>query len=279
VRNAVPSATIVHHASHGWVRHLLAAFGRPPLRLLRWLARAAGFSVTLTVAACRPLTWRRPVRAEFMLAMDQAGVRGLRAAIFAGVLFGLAMVYEALYWLQVAGQTNLIGQVLVLVLVREFAPLVTGLVVIGRSGISLLIELDRLRSGGYLRALELQGIDPVLFLVVPRVAAFALSVFCLSMVFLITALLVGYFAGHAVGAIELSLYAFLDNLVKEMGPGEYLLLPLKTLAIGFAIGVTSALATLDVGEGEADLGKLTANGFVQGVCAILVVSGAISLVL
>ena len=71
--------------------------------------------------------------------------------------------------------------------------------------------------------LEAQGVDPILFLVVPRVVAFAVSAFCLVMVFLTTALLVGYFAGHAVGAVKLSLYQFLDNLLRAMGPREYVL--------------------------------------------------------
>jgi phospholipid/cholesterol/gamma-HCH transport system permease protein len=256
---------------------LLAAIGRPPLQVLRWLALAAGFSFAILAAALRPITWRRPVRAEFMQSMRQAGVQGVRPALFTGVLIGLAMVYQALYWLQVAGQANLIGEVLVLVLVREIAPLVIGLMLIGRSGIALLLELSALRSFGQIRMLEAQGVDPILFLVMPRVVAFAVSAFCLVMVFLTTALLVGYFAGHAVGAVNLSLYQFFDNLLRAMGPREYVLLPLKTLAVGFIIGVTTALAALT--GTERDAGKLTARGFVLGVIAIFVVSGAVSMVL
>jgi phospholipid/cholesterol/gamma-HCH transport system permease protein len=262
-----------------WLRRLLAAVGRPPLQVLRWLALAAGFSFAALAVALRPITWRRPVRAEFMRSMRQAGVQGVRPAVFTGVLIGLAMVYQALYWLQVAGQANLIGEVLVLVLVREIAPLVIGLMLIGRSGIALLLELSALRSAGQIRMLEAQGIDPIQFLVVPRVVAFAASAFCLVMVFLTTALLVGYFAGQAVGAVNLSLYQFFDNLLHAMGPREYALLLLKTLAMGFIVGVTSALAALAGAAAERYAGKLTARGFVLGVMAIFVVSGAVSMVL
>jgi ABC-type transporter Mla maintaining outer membrane lipid asymmetry permease subunit MlaE len=110
-----------------------------------------------------------------------------------------------------------------------------------------------------------QGIDPALFLVVPRVVAFALSSFCLGMVFLVTAVLVGYFAGHSVGAVRLSLYQFLDNLLRAMGPAEYVLLPLKTLAVGFIVGVTTSLAALagpggGEGRGAAHGARLRAVG-------------------
>jgi phospholipid/cholesterol/gamma-HCH transport system permease protein len=260
-----------------WLRRLLAAVGRPPLQVLRWLALAAGFSFAILAAALRPITWRRPVRAEFMRSMRQAGVQGVRPAVFTSILIGLAMVYQALYWLQVAGQANLIGEVLVLVLVREIAPLVIGLMLIGRSGIALLLELSALHSAGQIRMLQSQGVDPILFLVMPRVVALAVSAFCLVMVFLTTALLVGYFAGHTVGAVKLSLYQFFDNLLRAMGPREYVLLPVKTLAVGFIVGVTSALAALT--GAEEDAGKLTARGFVLGVVAIFVISGAVSMVL
>jgi len=259
-------------------RRLLAAIGRPPLAVLRQLARAAGFGAAVLAAAVRPTTWRRPVRREFVRAMHQAGVQGVRATLIIGVLLGLAMVYQALYWLQAAGQGGLLGRVLVLVLVREIAPLVAGLIIVGRSGLPMLIRLEELRVGGQLRMLAAQGIDPFLLLVVPRILAFALSCFCIGMVLLTTALLVGYFAGHAVGAVEISLYAFFDTLLRAMGPGTYLLLPVKTLAIGFAVGITCALPVL-AAAGSSDVGRLTAGGFVQAVLAVFVVSGAVSAVL
>ena len=239
---------------------------------------AAGFGAAVLSAATRPTTWRRPVRREFLRAMHQAGVQGVRATLVIGVLIGLAMVYQALYWLQAAGQTGLLGRVLVLVLVREIAPLVAGLIIVGRSGLPMLIHLEELRAGGQLRMLEAQGIDPFLLLVVPRILAFALSCYCLSMLLLTTALLVGYFTGHAVGAVEISLYAFFDTLLRAMAPAVYLLLPVKTLAIGFAVGVTCALPVLTA-VGSSDIGRLTAIGFVQAVLAVFVVSGAVSVML
>ena len=259
-------------------RRLLAAIGRPLLLLLRRLALAAGLGAAVMAAAVQTTTWRRPVRREFIRAMLETGVHGVRATVVIGALIGLAMVYQALYWLQAAGQTDLLGRVLVLVLVREIAPLLAGLIIVGRSGLPMLIYLDELRAGGELRMLEAQGIDPFLLLVVPRILAFAISCFCLGMLLLATALLVGYFIGHAVGAVQISLYAFLDTVLRAMGPGTYLLLPIKTLAIGFAVGVTCALPVL-AATGESRVGELTAGGFVQACLAVFIVGGAVSVML
>lgn len=259
-------------------RRLLAAVGRPPLTLLRRLALAAGLGAAVLAAAAQAATWRRPVRREFVRAMLDVGVHAVRATAVVGVLVGLAMVYQALYWLQAAGQTDLFGRVLVLVLVREIAPLLAGLIIVGRSGLPMLIYLEELRAGGQLRMLEAQGIDPFLLLVVPRILAFAASCFCLAILLLTMALLVGYFSGHAVGAVEISFYAFFDTVLRAMGPGTYLLLPVKTAAIGFAVGVTCALPVLAT-AGESEVGKLTAGGFVQACLAVFIVSGAVSVML
>ena len=255
-------------------RRLLAAIGRPPLSLLRRLAMAAGFGAAVAVGGgtANDLAPAGAPRAPPRHA--PGGRAGVRATLVIGVLIGLAMVYQALYWLQAAGQTGLLGRVLVLVLVlvREIAPLVAGLIIVGRSGLPMLIHLEELRAGGQLRMLEAQGIDPFLLLVVPSVLAFALSCYCLSMLLLTTALLVGYFTGHAVGAAEISLYAFFDTLLRAMAPA------VKTLAIDFAVGVTCALPVLTA-VGSSDIGRLTASGFVQAVLAVFVVSGAVSVML
>ena len=258
---------------------LLAALGRPVLGGTRTAMQTAGFGCVVLAAAARPLTWWRPVRAELMRAMQQAAVDAVRPLVITGVLIGLAMVYQALYWLHAVGQSSLSGKVLVLLLVREIAPLLVALILIGRSGTALMIDLSLLRSGGQLRMLEASGISPLLLLVVPHAEAFALSAFCLAIVLLVTALLTGHAAGFALGAVRLTLYDFIDGLLAAMGPREYLLLLLKTLAMGFVIGVISARAALGSRGESVDIGRLAANGFIGSVLATFVVSGVISVVL
>ena len=80
----------------------------------------AGFA--LTVLACglgvfrellRPASWHRPVRAELRRSLSQAVGGGLVTTIVAGGLVGIAMVYEALFWLGEVGEERLVGSILV----------------------------------------------------------------------------------------------------------------------------------------------------------------------
>jgi phospholipid/cholesterol/gamma-HCH transport system permease protein len=157
-----------------------------PLRLIgawcivtwRGVTGAISIGVAVLVQACRPVTWRRTVRAEFMRNCAQVALYGLPAIIITGLLVGLAMVNQVLYWLRLAGQEGLIGKFLVLGLVREIAPVVVGMLVIGRSGSTMMVELGTMRAGRQVHLLDAQGIDPFLYLVYhgclrPRSACFA----------------------------------------------------------------------------------------------------------
>jgi phospholipid/cholesterol/gamma-HCH transport system permease protein len=145
---------------------------------------ASSVAVAVLVQACRPLTWRRTVRAELVRNCVQVALYGLPSIIITGLLVGLAMVHQVLYWLRLAGQEELIGELLALGLGRELAPILVGMIVIGRSGSVMMVELEAMRANGQVHLLEAQGIDPLLYLVIPRVLATALGMFCLNMVFL-----------------------------------------------------------------------------------------------
>ena len=257
----------------------LGAVGRPLLIGGHWLLLLVALAWGTLVEALNTQAWRRPVRAEFLRALRAATLGGLPATLVAAVLIGLAMVYQALYWLEAAGERNLIGQILAVVLVRELAPLLVGLILVGRTGTASLIELGQLRAGGAYRALEAMGIDPFRFLILPRSLALAVSAFALNVLFLVVALLVGFFAGSALGAVHQTLYAFLDVVLHAMEPGTYALVPLKSLAIGFAVGLVCCATALRSAEASADMARLLPRGFLRAVLAILLLSALFSVLL
>ena len=105
-----------------------------------------------------------------------------------GVLLGFGLVTQVVYWLETAGQSQLVGTIVVRLLVREIAPIVVGLIILGRVGTRVLIDLGEARPRGWLRQLERQGIDPVALLVMPRVVGFAIGAFCLGTLLLVSTL-------------------------------------------------------------------------------------------
>ena len=83
------------------------------------------------------------------------------------------------------------GATWAIALVRELAPLITGLIIIGRSGTAVVVELGNMRVSGEIDTLESMGIDVFEYLVIPRMGAFALSTFVMPSSFLTVALIAG----------------------------------------------------------------------------------------
>lgn len=254
----------------------LAQIGRAARRHINFTLFLASLTYGVVLDAARRSTWRRTVRAEFRRALHQAIAGGLLPILVTAALVGLGMVYQALYWLGEAGQQGLIGTVLVTLLVRSVTPLLVGLVVLGRSGMVALAEIASLTAGGQVRALEAQGLDPFLLLVLPRACALALASFTLAIVFVVSALLSGFISASLIGALTIPLWSLFDRVLLAMQGADFAVFPVKMLMIGLMVALTACLTGLEA-EPHDDIGRLLPRGFVRGVLAVLLVGISLSL--
>jgi phospholipid/cholesterol/gamma-HCH transport system permease protein len=238
------------------------------------LLAALGFGVMRD--SLRPAIWRRTIRGEFRRGLRQAVGGGLSTTLVTAALIGLVMVAQALYWLGAAGQEGLIGSVLVTVLVREVAPLLVGVIVLGRSGVVIVSEIGEMQIGGQIRALAAQGLDPFLLLVLPRTCALAAASFTLGVLFVFTALVSGFVAGSLLGVVHISIWSFLDRVLLAMQPADFAVFPTKMIVIGDLVGLTGCLTGLMATERDT-AADLLPRGFVRGVVAILLASIVLSL--
>src|SRR5438132_3948203 len=111
---------------------------------------------------------------------SRAGLRLLPMFLFMSAALGLLVIGQTVSWLTRVGAINYLGSIMVIVVVRELGPLLTALLVLARIGTSNVIELGTARALGEVEALEALGIDPVHYLVVPRVIGMALGTFALT---------------------------------------------------------------------------------------------------
>jgi phospholipid/cholesterol/gamma-HCH transport system permease protein len=255
---------------------LLVAIGRVVRSRTAFLLQLTALGWGVLQEAPRRNSWRRTVRGEFRRTVRQAAAGGLATTLGTAVLAGLAMVSQALYWLGLAGQQELAGPILVTVLVREVAPLLIGLLLLGRGGTATVMELGMLQLGGQVRALVGQGIDPFLLFVLPRTLAFALTSFTLGVLFVLSTLVVGFVTGSLLGAVQGSLWSFLDRVLSAMQAVDFVVFPAKMLLVGLLVGLTTCLTGLTALPGD-DAADLLPRGFVRGVLAIMLTSLALSL--
>ena len=149
----------------------LGRIGATTIGLCRGVVYLAAMMWAVVAAAIRPRYWPRTTRQLFA---RQLLCTGVEAAVFMGriaFLVGVLVVMQAQLWLGKAGQTEWLGPLLVAVVVRGLAPLLTNLVVIGRNGSEMTVELANMTVAGKVRMLDALGIDPFVYLVMPRAVA------------------------------------------------------------------------------------------------------------
>ncbi|MDX5299988.1 MAG: ABC transporter permease, partial [Gammaproteobacteria bacterium] len=184
-----------------------------------------------------------------------------------------------LYWLNLVGQKGSVGNFLVTMLVREIAPIVTALIVIGRSGTVLLDEVGRFRAEGQVRMLESHGVDPTDFIAVPRCFAMALATYMLTLILLYLALWSGFIAASLSGLTPITLLEFVDAVLSNMTLGDNLLLLVKPLMIGFVVAYIPVWLGLRIESGELAVRQALPRSFVYSLLAVFVIGIIVSVVL
>lgn len=261
-----------------WLPRALATVGGMTIAGVSSMLLFASLAATVAVAALRRGVWRAPVRAELNRALRGVAVGSIGTAVATGVLVGFALVSQAVYWLAATGQTGLVGPIIVILLVREIVPILVGLIVFGRSGTATLIELGEAQTRGWLRLFEMQGLDPLVLLVLPRVLGFAIGAFCLATVLLVSTLLSGYLVAHGLGLIAYSLWDFADMVLRATTISDFVVPPLKCTTIGALVALSCCATGLGRRDETDELQRLVPRGFVRAALSILLVNGLFDLV-
>jgi len=260
---------------------VLGPFGRLGEGIVRRTASLLQFVGDLSATLARgvvPGNWRRTMRDEFQLFFHRVGILAIPAVVASAVLVGLGLVLQIIYWLEVAGQEGSVGEFLVIVLIREISPIVTALIVIGRSGSVMLDEVGHLKVNGQIRMLESHGVDPTDYIAIPRSFATALAMFVLTIFFMYASLWSGYLAASIAGLTTISLLEFVDEVLSGMALGDYILLVVKPTITGLVIGYLAVWLGLRVEPTVLAVRRQLPRGFVYSLVATFVIGAAVSVV-
>ncbi len=227
--------------------------------------------------ALRVRTWTRPTRNVLARQILFTGLEAVPFITFIAVMVGISVVVQAQLWLGKVGQTSLLGPLLVAVIVRELGPLLTNFVVIGRSGAAMAAEMGNIQVRGEGRVLEAQGIDPFLYLVVPRVIGCMIAVFCLTMFFILGAFVVGFLLGQVLGVNNAALVPFVNNVMEALAPRDVWNLLAKTLIPGLLTGAICCFEGYHIRGAVTEVPQATTRSMVRSVAALFITSAAISL--
>ena len=275
-----PSAEKIVSRAGAWRRFCLQTLaGAGSFARAQWdeLRHAAAVIGTLLYTSVRPRYWTRNARKTFARQIMAIGVEPLAFVCAVAVFVGISVVVQLTFWVGKAGQSQLLGPLLVTVVARELGPVLINLVVIVRSGSAMTTELGVLRIDGGVRALEMLGSDPFLHLVMPRVLGMAVSTFCLTTVFIFVAFATGFLFAVWTGEGSRDLFLFANTLSSAVQPKDVLNILAKSILPALFASASCCIGGLGVGESAAGIPQATQRALTRSVAGLFVISAVVSL--
>ncbi len=256
--------------------HLVEEFGRVTLGLWAEFRSLVEFTGELTWTAARSalspsqVRWRDTLRVA-----ELAGVDALGIVLLIGFLMGLIMAFESAIPMRQFGAEIFVADLVGLAMFRELGPLMTAVVLAGRSGSAFAAELGTMRIKEEIDALSTMGLDPVPFLVVPRVLAAVLVTPLLA----IFASLAGI-AGGALVMLSLGypVAAYINQMMTTVTYVDVLSGLVKSLAFGLLVAAIGCLRGLQTGAGASAVGRSTTRAVVSGIILVALADGLFAIV-
>lgn len=252
-------------------RSYLDFVGRLVVRFILSIHGLGAFAlITLGVMVSKFGTAGQIVYPLTLMQVAKSGLRLLPLASFLALALGLVVIGQTVSALSRVGANDLLGTIMVTAVVRELGPMLTAMLMLTRAGTATVVELGTARALGEVEALEVLGIDPIHYFVVPRVVGMAVGMFALTVYLILGALVSGY------------LWAFLQDL--PLTPGDYfrqmagalrgldfVLLAAKTVAFGSAIALVTCYHGLAQPISVSEVSRATVRAVGQSIvwCVLL----------
>jgi phospholipid/cholesterol/gamma-HCH transport system permease protein len=240
---------------------------RTPFMLTNALDFTGKAAIALPAAAIAPrwVDWRSLPRL-----LQSIGADGLPVTGAANLLVGLIIGFLGVSQLRRFGATAYVPELVVVAQLRELGPLVTAIVVAGRSGAGLASEIATMKVSEEIDALRSMGFDPIRWLVVPRCVALVLSVPMLTWIGHFLALGGGLAATTAL--TTMSPRAYLLATANAITASHFISGMVKTPFLALSIGLIACQQGLATYGGAAAVGARTTSAVVLSIFGVIVIS-------
>ena len=232
-----------------------------------------GSMILRVMPALRGKTHMRPV--DLIAAMQDSGIRALPVVALVNILVGGILAFMGAVQLRKFGADIYVADLVGIAVVREMAPLMTAIVMCGRTGGAYAAEIATMNGTDEIDALRAIGISLNDYLVLPRVTALASS---MPLLYLYGSA-VGIFGGFTVALITLhvSPTIFFDEMRANVSGGEIVFGLTKCIVFGLFIAIASCRIGLAAGRSSADVGRAATTATVTGIVGVIVIDAIFAL--
>jgi phospholipid/cholesterol/gamma-HCH transport system permease protein len=210
---------------------------------------------------------------DFVLVCETAGVNALPIIALIGFLMGLIMAFQSAVQLRRFGADIFVANMLTISMVRELGPLVSCILLAGRSGSAFAAEIGTMKVNEEVNALTTMGLDPVRFLAVPRVFGAMAVIPILTMFFNFFALLGGAVVLMSFGFPFVTYVLRVQSALQlgDLWGGMF-----KAVVFGLLVAGIGCQRGLTTGTGASAVGASTTSSVVSGLVLIAVADGILA---
>lgn len=224
------------------------------------------------------LEWRRGRRLVIAGTASQVyftAVEPLAFFALAALIFGFAGLVQCDQVLARYGLRQYVPDLVVTALVRELAPLVVAMILIGRSGPAIATEIGTMALNRQIDALALAGINVDYLIVLPRIIGVTLATISLVVLFSAVSIVGGFFVGKATGLVSASV--FFDMLVGALSTKTIGLALFKATIFGGTIAASNCYYGLQAQGSAADISKANVAGAQSSLVLCFIANALVSI--
>ena len=212
---------------------------------------------------------------EIAFEINESGIKAFPIIALTSFLIGLVVAYQSAYQLKIYGANIFLVDMLGISILRELAPLITAIVIAGRSGSAFTAQIGAMKITEELDAMRTMGFDPYVFLVMPRIIALMLVMPLL--IFL--ADIMGILGGMLVANIDLQITPtlFLDRFTTAVDVKHFFIGIIKGPFFAFLIASIGIYRGLMVQNDTQSIGFNTTKSVVESIFAVIVCDALFSI--
>jgi phospholipid/cholesterol/gamma-HCH transport system permease protein len=215
-------------------------------------------------------------RVDFLRAVQDCGARSLGIVALINLLVGIILAFVGAIELRAFGAQIYVSHLVGIGMLRDIAPIMTGIIVTGRTGASFAAELATMEANQETDALRTLGFSPMDFLVLPRLLALSLMMPLLCLY----ADLLGILGGLVVADSMLGISAvqYLLEMKRAVRLNDLFLGLFMSAVFGVLVALTACMRGLRSGRSASAVGEATTSAVVTGIVSIVVATAIITVI-
>ncbi len=215
-------------------------------------------------------------RSDLLVAIQEAGAESLPIVSLISFLIGMIFAFVGVRQLEQFGAGIYVADLVAVAMVREMAPIMTAIIMAGRTGAAYAAGLGTMKVNEEIDALSSLGVDPVEFLVLPRLLALVIMLPLLTLY----GSLLGILGGAAVSLVmmDVSLVQYTAQTADSMGMSSLLGGLFKALVYGSLVAVAGCQQGMACGDSAMAVGQATTRAVVMGIVLIIVSAAVLTVI-